>query len=933
MIDHLVGRPSPGWKRTQVYLVVLFWIIQLVKGGRQGPRFLWIRKANRLLTRFTPWQVLVTTLTALYGVRNLNVLTGFDGLDAGFATAMSIKHKWLRDIASIVFSIYYLLYADAADELLRKHRALCTPEMLRTTWEKTSNPFLRMISHFRLPSMGVQRKILIPRPKGSKYKEHMIGWLYFSGTPEQLSRTTELIFDCPGGGFIAMTPEHHEERLRLWTVHSGKPVLALQYRKAPEYPYPWAINEAFDAYQTVVATEGRILGMSGDSLEVIVTGDSAGGNLAMCIMLKILESSTYIQRPLALVLSYPALDFNYTSWMTPRNLAVVSSETSCTPIPGFEEQKRHFSHKSPLSVVDDVQSKVTRRKRSWIGSLSEPFVKPKSPKSSRTSLGGSSHRFVYGSGSEMVNTGSSKGPLPSPRLPTKSKKGNKQVAFMPSGYERDGEKTDDDHDASESEYLSWEEDEKPILARVLTSETMLARPAVAEKKSPVEVPVIDVVPATPVSHEDPTAVDPSKPRQKVQLGTQLTMTSRTGFFQDRIISPSMMRTMAILYIGPNRAPDFEHDYYLSPILAPDELLAQFPTVLLNCGERDPLVDDTIILAGRIRNAKYTRKAQVAKEAGARAAERGESLHVCGSSSSGAGGMDAAGHEANHGPLPPINDPMRILAETDQDWVQLRIVEGWSHGYLQMHSLIPEVGLALQHLAEWMEDIFARQRLERDGVAHASAMKGNADEEIEGRRSMTTPKARKQSAEKAAQRRQDTGTSETETEGPLTFTPKKRRTPPTSFSNVPENGSQGDRATSQVGSSSSGETLIGPFTPDSIEAISKGGNATISVSARRPREGTERHAGPGDGNRKSPHPAAAAETTPKGPDGGKVAAGVAKGLLPTRTLGVTTSGTRTGTPVFAQGSQPLSEAELMKRRREEAVVGLMAEQVVEGPGGK
>lgn len=265
-----------------------------------------------------------------------------------------------------------------------------------------------------------------------------------------------------------------------------------------------------------------------------------GGNLAMCIMLKILESSTYIQRPLALVLSYPALDFNYTSWMTPRNLAVVSSEASCTPIPGFEEQKRHFSHKSPLSVVDDVQSKVARRKRSWMGSLSEPFVKPKSPRSSRTSLGGSSHRFVYGSGSDMAITGSSKGPLPSPRLPTKSKKGNKQVAFMPSGYERDGERTDDEHDASESEYLSWEEDEKPILARVLTSETVLARPAVAEKKSPVEVPLIDVVPPTPVSHEDPAAVDPSKPRQKVQLGTQLTMTSRTGFFQDRIISPSMV---------------------------------------------------------------------------------------------------------------------------------------------------------------------------------------------------------------------------------------------------------------------------------------------------------------------------------------------------------------------------------------------------------
>ncbi len=53
-----------------------------------------------------------------------------------------------------------------------------------------------------------------------------------------------------------------------------------------------------------------------------------------------------------------------------------------------------------------------------------------------------------------------------------------------------------------------------------------------------------------------------------------------------------MRAMAILYIGPNQLPDFERDYYISPILAPAALLAQFPPVLLNCGEKDPFVDDT-----------------------------------------------------------------------------------------------------------------------------------------------------------------------------------------------------------------------------------------------------------------------------------------------------------------------------------------------------
>lgn len=40
-------------------------------------------------------------------------------LDAGFATAMSIKWKWLRDIASLAFSGYYLLFANEADEKVR----------------------------------------------------------------------------------------------------------------------------------------------------------------------------------------------------------------------------------------------------------------------------------------------------------------------------------------------------------------------------------------------------------------------------------------------------------------------------------------------------------------------------------------------------------------------------------------------------------------------------------------------------------------------------------------------------------------------------------------------------------------------------------------------------------------------------------------------
>lgn len=54
--------------------------------------------------------------------------------------------------------------------------------------------------------------------------------------------------------------------------------------------------------------------------------------------------------------------------------------------------------------------------------------------------------------------------------------------------------------------------------------------------------------------------------------------------------------MALLYIGPNNAPDMHSDYHISPIFTPANLLAQFPPVYLSCGERDPFVDDVSIIS-------------------------------------------------------------------------------------------------------------------------------------------------------------------------------------------------------------------------------------------------------------------------------------------------------------------------------------------------
>lgn len=82
--------------------------------------------------------------------------------------------------------------------------------------------------------MSIRRRILLPRPKGSYYDRPVTAYLYFAPFEEELKETTELILDFPGGGFVAMTPEHHEERLRFWAVSSRRPVLSIDYGKAPE---------------------------------------------------------------------------------------------------------------------------------------------------------------------------------------------------------------------------------------------------------------------------------------------------------------------------------------------------------------------------------------------------------------------------------------------------------------------------------------------------------------------------------------------------------------------------------------------------------------------------------------------------------------------------------------------------------------------------
>ncbi|KAG9256247.1 Alpha/Beta hydrolase protein [Emericellopsis atlantica] len=595
MIDHVLGRPSSKSRRLQILAVLSFWSFYLYRGSKHGPPG--AQTLSRLLsTRLTTWQTIVLTMLHLYAARNFSALVGLaspepmanmydptyfratwflTALDAGFWTAMRIQRpKWLRDIASIVFSVFYLVSAERADEKVRKVRGMLTVEHLRVSWNKGTTPYLSFFQGLLRPrfTRWPPRQVRIPRPRSSDYKESVVGWLYYDGPLADLEHHNKVILDIPGGGFVAMDPRCNDDKLFCWAAKSGLPILSLDYRKAPEYPYPYALNECFDVYTTLVQTKGRCIGMSGKEVpRIIVTGDSAGGNLAVAMTLMILENDTphfrrftgrgHLPAPDGLVCFYPALDMNIGNWMTDEQMSLI------------RDRKMRKTNKS-----------IVRRKSRQYNDLV-----------------GTPHH------------------------------------------------SDDEDDAPPS---------KGTTSATVESE---ASDENATKSHPEYSHTGPRTLSGPAAHGDGSAslhVEPMK--------TRLATSSMISYFNDRVLTPEMMRAMIILYIGPHNRPDFSSDYLLSPVLAPEALLAKFPKTYFMTGERDPLVDDTVIFSGRLARAKEA----------------------------------AARHRASPTALGDFSEELRDLGTAE-----VMLIPGTSHGFMQFPALYLPAWKHFQRCAEWFEQLY------------------------------------------------------------------------------------------------------------------------------------------------------------------------------------------------------------------------------------
>ncbi|MFM2416315.1 MAG: hypothetical protein RL385_1038 [Pseudomonadota bacterium] len=115
--------------------------------------------------------------------------------------------------------------------------------------------------------------------------------------------TPPLLVFFHGGGFVVGDLDTHDVPCRALCRDAGVQVLAIDYRLAPEHPFPAAVDDAFWAYRWA---REHAADLGADPARVAVGGDSAGGNLAAVVTLLCAQSGTPV--PAAQLLIYPSAD-------------------------------------------------------------------------------------------------------------------------------------------------------------------------------------------------------------------------------------------------------------------------------------------------------------------------------------------------------------------------------------------------------------------------------------------------------------------------------------------------------------------------------------------------------------------------------------------------------------------------------------------------
>jgi acetyl esterase/lipase len=141
-----------------------------------------------------------------------------------------------------------------------------------------------------------------PLPQGIRTESVDCGGVPAEWLTVPRSSEKKVLMYLHGGGWVLGSPYVFRPLTSAFGEATGLPVLAVDYRLSPEYPFPAALEDCVRAYRWLV-DQGF------DASDVVIAGDSAGGNLTLATMLKLRDLK--IPLPKRAVCLSPATSFEF----------------------------------------------------------------------------------------------------------------------------------------------------------------------------------------------------------------------------------------------------------------------------------------------------------------------------------------------------------------------------------------------------------------------------------------------------------------------------------------------------------------------------------------------------------------------------------------------------------------------------------------------
>ena len=106
----------------------------------------------------------------------------------------------------------------------------------------------------------------------------------FADTTEESERLSRIVLYIHGGAYYFGSVNTHKYMIHRLTTKFGGFALAVNYRKAPQFPFPCAIQDCLAAYLYLIDPPSGAPHPAIDPSRIVVAGDSAGGGLALALL-------------------------------------------------------------------------------------------------------------------------------------------------------------------------------------------------------------------------------------------------------------------------------------------------------------------------------------------------------------------------------------------------------------------------------------------------------------------------------------------------------------------------------------------------------------------------------------------------------------------------------------------------------------------------